>query len=459
MFSSGGARSASWRGLRGVGCGASSSPHGRLGGLHGGAAEVEVIRYGPAEAGQSSLRDLPHPRYQVLLQAGAQPVEHGGRAQPRGHHQGGGRDEGGPQNEDDAANCSASVTATGPTAGAAQKRVNDEGGAVGPLGPLRWAIPQTRASPLPLPRGGRRGPWPPRLDNEGPHIHGLREFKACAARPYGSCDTARRSRVLVGHETDDAAAGGERTQGRTAAARTGARRSRLGSGPEKKGAPQWDNRPVVHSVDDSTNVVYEREVRAFLIYLQRGEVAFASVEGHSTAPGNYVSDLRYLKSDNRTNAPLTFGGFLRIFEPHRGELPAAHRALKSRERMRFGGEGRPTPTQEIAVIITRMLDKCHVLEAAALLLQLGGWLGEGEEAGLGDVQAKLRELRPQRRRGFEAGRLRHGAEDPNGCRPGGRAGAASLSGRRARVLARGREPDDRAFPFARTALRRVWARP
>eukprot|EP00959_Pyramimonas_sp_CCMP1952_P299222 6258606-Pyramimonas_sp.AAC.1 len=75
-------------------------------------------------------------------------------------------------------------------------------------------------------------------------------------------------------------------------------------------------------------------------------------------------------------ALLTFTGFMHIFEDHRGEPPTAHRALKSWERMQFGGEGRPIPFQAMAVIVTRMLEFGHVLEARACIIQLDGWLRE-----------------------------------------------------------------------------------
>ena len=76
----------------------------------------------------------------------------------------------------------------------------------------------------------------------------------------------------------------------------------------KEDAPRWNNRLVVHAVDDSTNVVYEREVKAFLVSCKRGEVLFESVEDRDRALGNYISDLCYLRGDNYMKASLAFNG-------------------------------------------------------------------------------------------------------------------------------------------------------
>ena len=222
----------------------------------------------------------------------------------------------------------------------------------------------------------------------------------------------------------------------------------------KKDRPRWNNRLVVHAVDDATNIVYEREVRAFLVDCKRGEVAFRTLEQRDRALGNYISDLCYLKGDNYMKASLTFNGFMHIFEDHRGKLPTAHRALKSWERMQFGGEGHPIPFQAMGVIIMRMLEMGHLLEGCACIVQLDGWLREQDWEML---RARHVSFTPSGGVGLKLGDRMIGQKTKTGANQG-----AVLEWPLSRLILKALvgecEPDDQVFPFTQPSFRRIWLR-
>ena len=143
-----------------------------------------------------------------------------------------------------------------------------------------------------------------------------------------------------------------------------------------------------------------------------------------------------------------------IFEGHRGKLPTALRGLQPWERMQFGGEGHPIPFQAMAVIVVRMLEKGHILEAAACIIQLDGWLREQDWEML---RVRHVSFTPDGGVGLRLGDRTLGQKTKTGANQG-----AVLEWPLSRLLMKelveGRDPDDQVFPFTQAAFRKVWAR-
>ena len=136
---------------------------------------------------------------------------------------------------------------------------------------------------------------------------------------------------------------------------------------------KYNDRLVIHAVDDNTNVQYERAVKEFLLDVKRGGHPFGTMAERDRTLAGYISDVCYVQQ-----ASFMMASFMPIFEDRRNLLTVAARALKSWERIGFDGEGKPNPTEAMSFISRVFFERGHTIEGAVALVQLDGWLKEQE---------------------------------------------------------------------------------
>ena len=142
------------------------------------------------------------------------------------------------------------------------------------------------------------------------------------------------------------------------------------------GPLKYNNRLVIHAVDDNANAQYERAVKEFLVDVKRNRIPFDTFEARDQALADFIADMCYVREVSYGRANMLFNGFMRIFESHRDHLPTAARALKSWLRLGQQGEGEPVPMEAVGIIIGFLFRNGLLLEGAAVLVQLDGWLRE-----------------------------------------------------------------------------------
>ena len=153
---------------------------------------------------------------------------------------------------------------------------------------------------------------------------------------------------------------------------------------QKRGPRAWDaaqeyvsplaNRLQVHAVDDTTNAVYAKHVRTFLIDTKRLQVPFLTQEQRDVALAKYLEHMCYLDLRGFAQGSSTFYGYLHIFPAEREGMKEAARALKGWERLATQGEGGPLAWESVGAILCDMARAGEVWAAISVLVSFDGWL-------------------------------------------------------------------------------------
>ena len=232
----------------------------------------------------------------------------------------------------------------------------------------------------------------------------------------------------------------------------------------KRGACAWDEaqrgrlehnvRLVVHAVDDTTNRVYERAVRAFLLDVKRHNLSFGTYEERDGTLAEYLSDMCYVKNQPFSKASALFNGFMHIFEDHRNRLPVSSRALKSWLRMGFQNEGAPVPFEAVGLLLVDLFTEGKLYEGGAVLLQLDGWLREQD---WGMLRASDVAESPSGEMALTLGRRERGEKVKTGSNQGV---VISWPVTKAvmRAFKRWVELDELIFPMTQDKFRKAWHR-
>ena len=230
----------------------------------------------------------------------------------------------------------------------------------------------------------------------------------------------------------------------------------------KRGALAWEEaqsgrlhhnvRLVVHAVDDSTNKVYEKAVRTFLVDVKRHQLAFSTYEQRDLALAEYLSDMCYVKKESFGKASALFNGFMHIFEDHRNRLPISARALKSWLRMGFQNEGAPVPFEAVALVLLDLFSHGKLYEGGAVLLQLDGWLREQD---WGMLRAADLAESPSGELALTLGRRERGEKVKTGSNQGVVV-TWEVTKAVLRAFKRGCAPRDLVFPISQDKYRKAW---
>eukprot|EP00959_Pyramimonas_sp_CCMP1952_P433393 9075772-Pyramimonas_sp.AAC.1 len=120
--------------------------------------------------------------------------------------------------------------------------------------------------------------------------------------------------------------------------------------------------------------------KEFLIDAKRLNLPSHAVLLRDTAVASFLSDMCYVRRLGHARGSLLFSGFMRFFEDHENFLSLPTRALKASERHQQGQEGQPIPPQALELSVLDLCQAGRVLEARAVVVQLGGWLREQDWA-------------------------------------------------------------------------------
>jgi len=217
-------------------------------------------------------------------------------------------------------------------------------------------------------------------------------------------------------------------------------------------ALKYNNRLVVHAVDDNTNRVYQKAVKEFLVDVKRHDIDFTSVKARDHALADYISDLCYVREASFGQANMLFNGFMHIFEDHRDRLPTSARALKSWLRFGQQGEGEPVPMESVGLIIYYLFQAGLLIEGAAVLTQLDGWLREQDWQQLrGDDVAEG----PGGQMALTLGRRDRGEKVKTGANQGVIL-SWPVTAAVVRVLAKSCGKQDLVFPITQDKYRKEW---
>ena len=140
----------------------------------------------------------------------------------------------------------------------------------------------------------------------------------------------------------------------------------------------WGDKLLAESVKGSTAPQYLGATWDLVVFLERYEPHFTTIEEKDIALTTYLGYLCYVEDKNPTIGAFVMNGFVYLYPDLRSRLPNAWRALLSWQKNHHGGEGQPEADEAIGCMIRAMQDMGHHEEADALMLAADGWLREHE---------------------------------------------------------------------------------
>ena len=220
----------------------------------------------------------------------------------------------------------------------------------------------------------------------------------------------------------------------------------------KTHTPVWNNRLVIHAVDDETNRNYQKAVMAFLKYARLHDLPFNSYEARDKSMAKYLEHQCYVDLTSVNTGSLAFFGFLHIFEDHRDKMPTAARALKAWQRLAQGNEGGPISRETVGILALAMIISGKLIPAMVVLLSFDCFLREQDWQGLvardcaRDPNGNIALLFGVRERGEKV-------------KTGSNQGVVIKDRTTAKLmhaLLDSLQSDDMVFPMTATAFRRQW---
>jgi hypothetical protein len=138
------------------------------------------------------------------------------------------------------------------------------------------------------------------------------------------------------------------------------------------------NRLHVHSVDDSSNPTYTREVALFLMDVKMRQINISTVDRLDNALARDLEFRCFGLQQNVQRGKSLLHGMHHVFPHIKGKLVRALKALHGWEKIHIPGEGRPMSRSAVFAVVSWFLKNGHTWEAVCAWLSWDCFLRESD---------------------------------------------------------------------------------